>query len=207
MANLSRLGKALDRQPRRWFPRLLKSLRSKLTWRDVIVGFCVTAAISAIMVGFRYQNIPEFKEGQTANQDIRASKDAQYIDSGATAQKRAEAENSVPFVYQLNQDRVTEIESAVSRVFNDARRLLEEKGVSQRQRLSLQETRELLDELKVHVGDFLPTNLLTILLRERFAPAIEKRIIEILDVVLKEGIVGDRKELEDRLKTGVVIRD
>jgi putative nucleotidyltransferase with HDIG domain len=207
MANLSRLGKTLDRQPRRWFLRLLKSLRSNLTWRDVIVGFCITAVISAILVGFRHQNIPEFKEGQTANQDIRASKDAQYIDTEATAQKRAEAENRVPFVYQLDQNRVTEIKSAVSRVFYDARKLLEEKGVLQRQRLSSQETRELLNDLKDYVGDFLPTDLLTILLRERFAPSIEKRIIEILDAVLKEGIVGNRKEFEDRLKTGVVIRD
>ena len=96
MANLARLGRGWDRNPQKWSMRILQGLRSRMTWRDVIVGFCAAIAISAILVGFRYQNIPEFEIGQIANQDIRASKDALYIDSFATDKKRAEAEKSVP---------------------------------------------------------------------------------------------------------------
>ncbi|MBN2319571.1 MAG: HDIG domain-containing protein [Acidobacteria bacterium] len=207
MANLARLDKGWDRQPQKYILRLLKSLRSKLTWRDFIVGFCATVAITAILVGFRHQNIPEFEEGQTANQDIRASKDAQYIDFEATAIKRAEAENGIPFVYQLDQDRISDIKSAVSRVFSDARMLLEEKEVSRQRQSNSQLQQDLLNELKSLVGDFFPSDLLKILVRENFDPTVEKKILEILDAVLKEGIIEDREGFAQHQKIGIVIRD
>ena len=207
MANLARLGKGWDRKQQKWSLRLLKSLRSNLTWRDVIVGFCATVAISAFLAGFRHQNIPEFEIGQTAYQDIRASKDTQYIDSEATSKKRAEAEKSVPFIYQLDQNRISNIKSAVSRVFYDARKLLEEKKVLPGQQMGAPEKQELLNELKIQVGDFLPMDLLTVLLREHFDPEIEKRILKILDTVLNEGIIEDREEFAEQQRTGIVIRD
>jgi len=207
MTNLARLGKGGDRQPRKWSLGILKGLRSRLTWRDVIVGFCASVAISAILVGFRHQNIPEFEIGQAANQDIRASKDVQYIDSEATARKRAEAENRVPFVYRLDQNRITTIEGAVSRVFSDARNLLVEKGIPRQQELTTQEKKDLLNEMKIRVGDSFPPDLLTVLLREHFDSKIETRILEVLDAILKEGIIENREEFAEQLAIGIVLRD
>ncbi|MBN2243951.1 MAG: HDIG domain-containing protein, partial [Acidobacteria bacterium] len=207
MPNLARLEKGWDGRSQKYILRLLKGLRSSLTWRDAVVGLCATVAITAILAGFRHQNIPEFEIGQVADQDIRASKDALYIDADATAKKREEAENGVPFVYRLDQGRISEIKSAINRVFYDSRKLLEEKGSLKPERMNSQEKQELLDALQIHVGDFFPKELLAILIRKEFDPSIEEKILEILDAVLREGIIGDREEFAERQKTGIVIRD
>lgn len=207
VTNLSKLDKGWNRQPQKSVLRLMKSLRSRLTWRDIIVGFCAAVAITAILAGFRHQNIPEFEVGQTASQDIRASKDVLYIDSEATTQKREEAEKSVPFLYQLDQDRISNILRAVSRVFYDARELLENKTAARSEQMKTRENQELLNELKIHVGDILPQDLLEILMRENFDPAVEERILEILDAVFRQGIIENREEFAQRQRTGIAVLD
>lgn len=187
--------------------RLLEGLRSKLTWSDVIVGLLAAVAISAILAGFRQQVLPEFEAGQIANQDVRASKDAQYIDAAATAMKRSEAEESVPSVYQLNQDLISERKQIISRVFSDARNLLSKLSILQKNANNPPAETNLLTELKIRMGDTFPTDLLKILSRERFNQTLENRILKTLDVVLREGIIGDREQFAKEQRKGIVIQD
>lgn len=206
MANLERLGKGWDRQQRKPYLRLLESFRSELSWRDAIVGFCVAVLLSVILAGFRHQVIPEFKVNQIANQDVRVSKDTQYIDTEETEIKRAEASANVPNVYHLDQNLISERKKIISRVFSDSRNLLSENNLtSQKGNLSDIEP-DLTNELKIRLGDTFPAKLLPILLRERFNIALENRILNALNTVMQEGIIEDKEQLKNEQGIGIVIQ-
>lgn len=207
MASLTKLGKGWNQQPRKWHLKLLSSLRSQLGWRDCLVGFCAIVALSALLAGFGQQVLPQFEVGQIANQDVRASKDAQYIDADATAKKRAEAAASVPFVYQLDQDVILKKKNQVRCVFADARKFLEENDLDSTGNIPLSTEKRLIAGLKERLKGGLPDAALPALLKERFDPGIESRIIRILDAVLKEGIIGDKEKFAREQRMGIVIRD
>ncbi|MEJ2247288.1 MAG: HDIG domain-containing protein [Acidobacteriota bacterium] len=207
MVNLEKLGKGWDRQQRKPLLRLLESFRSELSWRDAIVGFCAAIVLSAILAGFRHQVIPEFQVDQIANQDVRVSKDAQYIDSVATEIKRAEAVAKVPKVYHLDQNLISERKNIISRVFSDSRKLLSENNLTSQKGIDSDIELDLANELKIRLGDTFPVELLPILLRERFNIALEERILNALDAVLQEGILEDAEPSAKGQGISIVIQE
>jgi putative nucleotidyltransferase with HDIG domain len=207
MANLEKLGKGWDRQQRKPYLRLQESVRSELSWRDAIVGFCAAIVLSAILVGFRHQRIPEFKVNQIANQDVRVAKDAQYIDTEETKIKRAEAAAKVRSVYHLDQNIISERKKIISRVFSDSRNLLSENNLTSQKGINSDIELDLANELKIRLGDTFPAELLPILLRERFNIALENRILDALGTVLQEGIIEDAEQLENEQGIGFVIQE
>ncbi|HSW38939.1 MAG TPA: hypothetical protein VLL97_05545, partial [Acidobacteriota bacterium] len=67
-----------DRPRLRGHIRLLENLRSRLTWFDVFIGISAAAVFSLILVGLRHQVVPEYEEGQIADQEVRAFQDVIY---------------------------------------------------------------------------------------------------------------------------------
>ena len=65
MANLAKLGKGWDIQKRHWYLMLLENLRSELKMRDLFIGFLAAAVLSALLVGFRHQVIPESRSARS----------------------------------------------------------------------------------------------------------------------------------------------
>ena len=206
MDTFERLGRWWEQPRQRWYVKLLENLRSRLTWLDLLVGFCATLIISAILMGFRYQVIPEYKAGQIADQDIRAIQDVTYEDRAATLLKRAEAEAGVPALYQLDSDIIADREKAVSASFSRGRALIAEKAVDI-STLSPVLEREFLKTLELEIGGTFPPNLLPILLRQRFNPALEGRILKIMDAVLRDGIISDLGKFLNDQRRGIVVRD
>ena len=96
---------------------LLENLRSKLTWLDVLVGLAASILIAAILIGFRFQTIPEYKAEQIADQDVRAIQDVTYEDKAATELKRSEATARVPALYQLESDQISANLKLISEAF------------------------------------------------------------------------------------------
>jgi len=207
MANLEKLRKGWDRQQRKPYLRLLESFHSELSWRDAIVGFCAAIALSAILVGFRHQVIPEFKVDQIADQDVRVSKDAQFIDTVATEIKRAEAAAKVLNVYHLDQNLISERKKIISRVFSDSRNLLSENNLTSQKGINSDIELDLVNELKIRLGDTFPAELLPILLRERFNTTLENRILNALNTVLQEGIIEDAEQLKNEQGKSLVIQE
>jgi cyclic-di-AMP phosphodiesterase PgpH len=195
-----------ERPRQQWYLKLLENLRSKLTWRDIFVGCCATVAISIILIGFRYQSIPEYESGQIADRDVRATQDVTYEDHAATNLKRADAEASVPILYQLESDLIAERIKTIDTAFSDARDLIAE-NASATDGPSLNGERELLKKLEAKVGRALPAGILPLLLRQKFNPSIESRIVKILDTVLRDGIISDRGQFLKDQRLGIVIRD
>jgi hypothetical protein len=187
--------------------KLLENLRSRLTWLDVSAGFCATIVISIILIGFRYQTIPEYRAGQIADQDVRAVQDVTYEDGAATDLKRAEAEAGVPALYQLDSDLIAEQLRSISAAFSDARNVLADSAVTPSTKLSPAAERELLGKLETRVGRTLPLQALPVLLRHSFNPALESRVLKILDTVLRDGIISDRGQFLKDQRSGIVVRD
>jgi cyclic-di-AMP phosphodiesterase PgpH len=195
-----------ERPQRQWYLKLLENLRSKLTWRDVFVGFYAAIAISIILIGFRYQIIPEYAAGQIADRDVRATQDVIYEDRAATKLRRAEAEAGVPILYRLESDLIAERVKSIAAAFADARDLMAENASAVDPQSPTSE-RELLKKLEARVGRAFSARILPVLLRQSFSPALESRILKILDTVLRDGIIGDRGQFLKDQRSGIVVRD
>jgi cyclic-di-AMP phosphodiesterase PgpH len=206
MAASAGFGKWRERPQQQWHLKLLENLRSKLTWRDVFVGFCATVAISVILIGFRYQSIPEYEAGQVADRDVRATQDVTYEDRAATNFKRSEAEAGIPILYQLESDLIDERVKSIAAAFSDARDLIAENASSANSQ-SLKDDPEFLKKLESRVGRVLPVKVLPVLLRQNFNPDLESRIVKILDAVLRDGIIRDRGQFLKHQRLGIVVHD
>jgi hypothetical protein len=206
MATVSKLGKR-DRPPTFWDRKLFDNLRSQLTMLDLLIGFGAAIVIGALLVGFRYQRIPDLKVGEIANQDVRAMQDVVYEDAAATTEKREAARASVPALYQLDGDVISSRESEVSRSFAAARDLLAKRRIPPKGEINAATEKELIAELGEKVSPSLPQSVLPTLLRQRFSPVLESQILKILDTVLRDGIVSDRKQFLQDQRTGIVLRD
>ena len=202
MDTFAGFGRWRERPQQAWYLKLLENLRSRLTWLDLLAGFCATLVASAILIGFRYQVIPEYKAGQIADQDIRAAQDVTFEDAAATRQKRAEAEAAVPPLYQLDSDLIADREKAIAAAFARARQIMA--GNSQNQKA--RET-DLLKELEAQIGGTFAPGVLPVLLRQSFSPALEGRILKVLDAVLRDGVISDRGAFLKDQRRGIVVRD
>jgi putative nucleotidyltransferase with HDIG domain len=207
MATFARFGRWWERPQQRWYLKLLENLRSKLTWLDVSVGFCATIVVSLILIGLRYQIIPEYEPGQIADQDVRAAQGVSYEDSAATNLRRAEASAGVPALYQLDSDLIADRIKSISAAFSEARDVLAENGVRPKTILAPAAEQELLIKLEGRVGKILSPQVLPVLLRRDFNPLLESRILKVLDTVLRDGIISDRGQFLKDQRSGIVIRD
>ena len=207
MSTFSRIGRWWERPQQRWYLQLLENLRSRLAWLDVLVGFCATVIAAAILIGFRYQVIPDYKPGQIADQDVRAIQDVTYEDTAATHLKRAEAESVVPIVYQIDADLISDREKAIAAAFSRGREILDQNSVSEKSPMAPALERDLINKLETQVGQIFPSSVVPVLLRQRFNSVLEGHVLKILDAVLRDGIISDRGKFLKDQRTGIVIRE
>ena len=127
MATITKIGRR-ERPTRGWLLRLLENLRSQLTWLDLLVGAGGILVIALLMIGFRYQAVPDYKPGDVAREDVRAFHDITYEDSVATERKREAAKALIPAVYDLDTELIAGREAEISKLFAAGRRALAERS-------------------------------------------------------------------------------
>jgi cyclic-di-AMP phosphodiesterase PgpH len=199
MATSTKPGRFLNQPQRRWFVHLLENISSKLTWTDVCVGLCATVLISFILTGFRYPAIPASSIGQIADRDVRAAQDVTYEDAAATKIRREEAEATVPALYRIDSDLISEREKAMANAFSRARDVLARHA-------GAPAPQKTLNAIEDQVAGILPAEALPVLLRHSFSPVLENRIVKILDTVLRDGIIADREQFLKDQRAGIVMR-
>jgi putative nucleotidyltransferase with HDIG domain len=208
MPAVAKFGKR-DRPGHNGFHKISEDLRSQLTWRDLLVGFCATAVLSVLLVIFHYPSVPEYQSGDVATEDVRALQDVIYQDKTATAEEREKARARNQPVYDFDGVLVDRIKRDLSQAFSTARSILAEKAVPPKSTLSSAEKAEILAELESSLGRSLSPNALPLLLQERFGASLEGRIIRVLDTVLRGCIIDDQgwpQFLRDQPK-GIIVRD
>jgi cyclic-di-AMP phosphodiesterase PgpH len=207
MDTIARIGRWWEGPKQHWVIRLLENLRSELTWRDALIGCGAVLILSGVLVGFRFQYIPDYKTGQIASEDLRAFQDVVYEDRAATALKRAEAENEIPALYQLESDLIVERKKILGAALSEARAFLAANSASPNPKPVPVTEQELSSKLEARFGKLFPQRVLSVLMRQSFSPVLESRMLKILDTVLHDGIVGDIGQFLKDQRTGIVIRD
>jgi putative nucleotidyltransferase with HDIG domain len=198
MATSEEFGRWWERPRQRGYLQLLENLRSKLTWMDALVGFCAAIILSIILIGFRYQIIPDYTVGMIADRDIRAVRDVVYENRTTTKLDRAAAEAGVPALYQFKSDLIAERLKSIASAFADARNILDARKAIPSKKPFV-EDRALLLNLEDRVGRTFPSPVLSMLLHQRFNP--------ILDAVLRDGIISNRVQFLKDQRSGITIRD
>ncbi|MDR1728610.1 MAG: HDIG domain-containing protein [Acidobacteriota bacterium] len=197
----------VERPRQQWHLELLRNLRSGLGWWDLLIGFAATLGIALVLIGFRHQSIPRYEAGQFADRDVRAFQDVTYKDVAATALKQAEAQASVPAVYQIETELIDGKVQSLTSAFAEARDLLAASEAVSDSGEKKADRDRLLEELHKKLGRVFPRDTLEVLLRYNFSPALESSLVRLLDGILRDGVIGDRGELLKDLRTGVVVRD
>ncbi len=208
MPNSLKHGKR-ERPAKLWILKLLDNIRSQLTWLDLFAGLSAAILIALLLVGFRYQSIPEAPVGSIAARDVRAMQNLTYEDFEATAQRRAAARTAVPSIYILDTQLINAREAEIGKAFVDARNLYTRLEPSSRSSMSRQSRSDLLDELDAGLGGQLTREMLSVLVRHRFNEALEDQVLKDLNKMLRSGIVRDsdwQKFLRDQ-QAGIRIRD
>jgi len=192
-----------------WILRLLDNIRSELKWLDLLVGLSAASIIALLLVGFRYQTIPDVPIGSIATRDVRAMQNLTYEDVEATGQRRSAARAAVPAIYDLDTQLINAREAEISKSFAEARGLylrLESgsKGEPRNERNS-----DLITELAAGLEGRFNREMLSVLVRHRFDEPVEDQIIKDLSRILRSGVVRDsdwQRFLRDQ-QAGIRIRD
>jgi putative nucleotidyltransferase with HDIG domain len=187
--------------------RLLENLRSQLTWLDLLPGLLAAAAIAGVLIGFRYQSVPTYKVGEIAAQDIRAHQDVLFADPIETEKRREAVRSTIPVVYDHDTRRVAQLDRRIGSLFESGRRLLAARHTPRSEGVSREEARELARELAKESEETFPEDVLLVLIRHRFAVALEAQIVRVIQNVLRPGIFADRAAILRDQKGAVVLRD
>jgi cyclic-di-AMP phosphodiesterase PgpH len=203
MPNIRRIR---DRSTQGWFMRLLENLRSEVRWPDLFVGAGAVLVISALLLDFRYQTVPDYKVGDIAQQDLRAIQDVTYEDQAATEVKRRAARIGTSALYDLDTNLLLRRQAELSKAFDTVRGLLEKKKIPPKGEIDRSLEQEIVGELQQE-GQIFPPDLVRVLLKHRFNRVLEGEIIKVLDTVLRAGVVVNRAQFLNDQRTGVVVRD
>ncbi len=187
--------------------KVLDNLRSQLTWLDLIVGLIASMAISALLGGFQSQEIPDYRIGSIATEDVRARQDAYYEDVEATETRRESARSSVPAVYEVDVSLIARRKDEISKAFEAARQVMAERRIPRKGTGAAKIEPGILRELSARVGGAFSPDILPVFFRHRFDPALESKILKVLDAVLRRGIVADPAQFWKDRKSGITLRD
>jgi hypothetical protein len=190
-----------------WFAETLNRLRSQLTWKDLLIGVGSAVLIATMVRGFQLQTLPEYKVGDIANADMRASQDLLYEDKQATASLREAARERTPALYVLDVELIANQEMRIAQAFATARQILSGQHVPPQGKLARNMQARILLLLRKEIENVIPPEYLPPLLEQRFDPALEAKIQKILDNALRSGIVADGEAFRQDLKRGILVRE
>jgi putative nucleotidyltransferase with HDIG domain len=190
-----------------WLASTLEELKSQLTWTDLAFGAAAAILIAGLLLGFRFQELPEYKIGDIASQDVRAPQEVIYEDKQETANRREVARDRTPALYELEVYRIADLESRISLAFAAARQVLSAQRIPPKGRLSRTRKKLILGLLEKEVGQTISPRFLPLLLEHRFDASLETRILKVLGPVLRSGIVADPERFRQDVRKWIVLRD
>ncbi len=190
--------------------RLAKLLVEPVRFRDsffaeisplqLLVGVGITLLITSLLVGYQFQRIPDYKVGDIAERTIEAPQNFPVEDHEATLQKRRQAVEKVPGVFDLDARVNNRIESEIRRIFATGREALAAKrqdlNIPASRSLSHKQRDELLTELADRLPDLRNKQVLKIFLEHGFPQELEDELVKMLrEAMSYPGVIFSRDAL------------
>jgi len=184
-----------------------------LTPLEVLTGIGICLLITLLLVGYQFQNIPDYKVGDIADQTIEAPQDLEIEDPEATAEKQQRVKASVPAVFELDLRINRRVESEIRSAFGLARQLISQErrnaDLAPERPLPKDARTRILDQLQQRLPrELWPTRSLEILLDRSFSAALETQLVRLLAEAMKyPGVIENRDQLFLYRNRGIVLRN
>ena len=200
---------------RRSFSKLEKlrlGFLSHLSVIDILVGLGMALVVTSLLVGYQFQDIPDYKVGDIADRNISAPYDFPVEDNEATLQRQQEVIQTVPGIFNVDLNVNTRLESKLRAAFAVARsRIAEEREkrrISASRPLSRVVRSRLLPQLAELVPEFSQGKILEICLAHDFHVDLESQMVKLLRESLKyPGVVLSRDVLVLFQNRGILLRN
>ncbi len=178
----------------------------------ILTGVAMTLVISALLVGYEFQSIPDFQIGDIADRIIEARHDFTVRDEEATLQKKQALVRSVAAVFDFDLRVNHRKESQLRGAFAKGRKILQEEQETLRKarskRQSAQAREQLLTRLSEALPEFNDPGVLQVLLSKSFSPALEEQLAKILQESMEyPGVIWSRDVLLRYRERGIRLRD
>ncbi len=189
-----------------------QSILGQLTILQLSVGLILSVVVAAVLVGYQFQSIPDYKAGEIADRTIEAPRDFRVVDLEATDEKKREIIQGVPGVFDLDLSVNHRLESELKSAFADARRIIS----AVRTRYQLGDRRsfpkrakaELLSELSRALPRFAQGKVLEICLARGFSSELESQMLAVLRESMKSpGVILNRQILLLYRDRGIILQN
>jgi putative nucleotidyltransferase with HDIG domain len=177
----------------------------------------IVAAITIVATIILYPRLiiskPTYRIGDIADRDIKAPVDLLIEDQLATEDKRKRAGEAVLTVYDNDRALAGNLAGRIEEAFRLPRAVYRQSGGSLEKSEAapppetIQERIQALKpEFEKALGINVSSGAYRILQRERFAPEIPERIIQVLSRILRNGVVGNKELLLRENEEGIVLQ-
>jgi hypothetical protein len=192
------------------------SMKSRfITDTAPLIGILVAITVIATLILYPKLIIskPTYQIGDIADRDIKAPRDLLVEDEAATREKRERAAEMVLTVYDHDRSMIRELAGKIGQAFALARTIYQQSGPSAEASPAPvpidavdDRIQEFKSEFEKTLGIPVSTGAYRILQRERFSADIENRIIEILSLILQNGVVGNKELLLRESEAGITLK-
>lgn len=203
----SRLAKVfLDKR------KLGHGLLAGLTVPQILIGVVFALVITSLLVGYEFQQIPDYRTGDIAGWTIEAPQDFTVEDQEATFQKKQELTRTVPVVFDLDLRVNSRVETEFRRAFAAGREAIAEYrkklGIGESRALKPKARRQIVSELRQKLPRFDQGDVLSICVEQGFNKPLEDEVVKLLqETMASPGVVLNKENLLGYQDRGVVLRN
>lgn len=195
---------------RTWFGRVLAFFDEKFMVRRFALVFMFSLALALLLTMNLDFVFVGYKTGDLVGTDIKSPLSFEFVDEVETAQKKKEAEDLVPAVYDLDPNAFEPVVSGVYNSFREMRKILAGKPWPSNEVKKEEAIKDFLRH-KDRFDEILGHKRTTMrqfewLVANRFRVSFENVIIRLLDQVTSEKIVADLIPLKDQNKDSIIVR-
>ena len=183
-----------------------------LSWKDVLHGLLISILLSStILISEHFQTRQEYKVGDIAETDIRATREITIPDPQATEAKRTELINATPAVFDLNPSVVSAFLDDIQNTFGPGRRILQHDASEARISLPVspdaappQRAWKLI--LREFPSTPFPPGLMILFFQRHFSLDFEVKITDTYLEVMRSGVVENKNQLSNYQQSGILLR-
>jgi putative nucleotidyltransferase with HDIG domain len=165
-----------------------------------LIGIMTTLLLALLLLPTLSLPIKEYRIGDIATKEIKATQDLLVEDENSTREKRMEAEKSVLSVYDYDPSLLVDAENRIRSTFAFLSSSLQ-KGKNHE--LEAQRLREWDASIRLPLNP----NEWRLLEKEKFNPLLGERILKLITPLFIKGIVNDKDLLDPEATKGVIIRN